>query len=49
MMAYMKTAQKADLESKGKDRLPECPTAVGRDEPAVGVSVRVDCDDRSLH
>ncbi|CAI7581945.1 unnamed protein product [Penicillium glandicola] len=49
MVAEMEAAQTSNLRSKGKQRLSEWLPAEGNNEPAPGVSIRVDGDGISLH
>lgn len=49
MVANTKTAQTADVISKGKQQLSKPSAVVGSEELASGVSVRVEGDDKSLH
>jgi hypothetical protein len=49
IVADMEAAQTGNLESKGKQSLPERPAAIGSDGPAPGVLVPVDGDDGSFH
>ncbi|KAJ9487413.1 hypothetical protein VN97_g5896 [Penicillium thymicola] len=49
VVANMDTAQEADLETKGKERPPGWVAAVSSDQPAPGVEVRLDGDNKPLH
>ncbi|KGO71891.1 hypothetical protein PITC_026110 [Penicillium italicum] len=48
LVAEMETVQAADVKSKRKQQLSKYSAAVGSDEPALEVSIRVDGDDGSL-
>ncbi|KAJ5208570.1 hypothetical protein N7449_002949 [Penicillium cf. viridicatum] len=49
VVANMETAQTADLETKGNERLLEWFAACSSDQPAPGVEVRLDGDDKSFY
>lgn len=49
VVANMETAQTANLETKGKERLSREVDAHSSDRPAPGVEVRLDCDNKPSH